>query len=118
MANRAKAKGTSFESALVRWFEERGVAARRIVLHGNKDRGDIDAGAWNLEAKNVRALALSQWVEEAKVESINAGKPVAVVVKRVGKSDPGESYVVMPLALFTEQVLRTSPQYEPCPFDH
>jgi hypothetical protein len=106
VANRAKAKGTSFESAVVTYLAGRGLDARRIVLHGNKDEGDIDTGAgWNLEAKNVRTMALGQWVGEADVESVNAGRPVAVVAKRVGKGDPGEAYVVMPLRVFVSSVL-------------
>ena len=75
------------------------------MLHGNKDQGDIDAGPWNLEAKNVRSMALGQWVAEADAESVNAGKPVAVVAKRIGKGDPGEAYVVMPLRVFVASVL-------------
>lgn len=107
MANRAKQKGTSFESAVVAWLQEHGfIYARRIALAGNKDQGDVDTGvAWNLECKNVRTMALGQWVAEADVESVNAGRPVAVVVKRIGKGDPGEAYVVMPLRVFAAQVL-------------
>jgi hypothetical protein len=106
MANRAKAKGTSWESASVGYLKERGLDARRIVLHGNKDEGDVDTGAgWNLECKSVRTLALGTWVAEADVEAANAGRPVAVLVKRIGRTDPGEAYVVMPLRVFVAQVL-------------
>lgn len=100
MTNRAKQKGTSFESALVRWFGDLGIGARRLALAGNKDVGDVEVPEWglNIEAKNCRQLALSQWVNEADAETRNAdGKPVIVVAKRVGKGDPGEAYVVMPL---------------------
>jgi hypothetical protein len=110
MANRAKAKGTSFETAVVDWLREQGfAAARRIVLHGNKDQGDVDTGVgWNLECKNCRTMTLGPWVVEADVETVNAGHPVIVVAKRIGKSDPGEAYVIMPLRVFTEAVLRPS----------
>lgn len=76
------------------------MAAKRIVLHGNKDVGDIDIGEFNLEAKNCNTLSLAAWVHEAQVESANAGKPVVVVAKRKGITDPGQSYVVMTLENF------------------
>lgn len=99
MANRAKAKGTSFETAIVNWFVAQGIEARRLPLAGSKDEGDIEVPAWGIgiEAKNCRQLSLAQWVTEADVESLNSGRPVVVVAKRVGKGDPGEAYVVMPL---------------------
>lgn len=106
MTNRPKQKGTAGETAVVRWLQARGLDAKRIVLHGNKDQGDVDTGVgWNLEVKNCRALALAAWVDEAAVEAANAGRPVAVVAKRVGKGDPGAWYVVMDLDTFARSVL-------------
>ena len=104
--NRAKQKGTSFETAVVNWLQAMDVPARRIALAGTKDEGDVDAGSWNLECKNVKAMALAQWVGEADCEMVHAVKPVAVVAKRVGKGDPGEAYVIMPLRIFAAFVLR------------
>ncbi len=102
MSNRAKQKGTSWETAIVNWLNERGLRARRLALAGAKDEGDIEVQAWglHLEAKNCRQLSLAQWVAEADVETDNAGRHVVVVAKRVGKTDPGEGYVVMPLRRF------------------
>ena len=103
--NPSKQKGTAFETALVRWLNDKcGVDAKRIVLHGNKDEGDIDAGPFNIESKNCNALSLSTWVKEAAVESTNAGKPVIVVAKRKGISDPGQSYVITTLDMFMEMM--------------
>ena len=104
--NRSKQKGTFFESSVVAWLRDRGLYATRIVLHGSKDEGDIDTGnGWNLEAKNCRTMALGQWVDEALVESGNAGRPVAVVHKRIGKGDPGAAFVTMTLDQFARHVL-------------
>lgn len=99
MANRAKQKGTSWETAIVNWFKAQGIEARRLPLAGNKDEGDVEVPSWGIgiEAKNCKALSLAQWVAEADVETMNADRPVVVVAKRVGKTDPGEAYVVMPL---------------------
>lgn len=104
--NRSKAKGTAYESALVTYFAEMGFDARRIVLHGNKDRGDIDIdGHWNAEAKDCKTHCLAQWMDECEVESVNAGKPVALIVKRARKN-VSKSYVIMDLDTFIHEVLQ------------
>lgn len=103
MSNPSKQKGTAFETALVNWFHSKGMAAHRLVLHGNKDIGDIDIGDANIEAKNCNAISLGTWIKEAEVESVNAGKPVIVVAKRKGTADAGKSYVIMTLDVFYEE---------------
>lgn len=103
--SKQRAKGTSFETSVVRYLQAAGIPARRKPLAGNKDEGDIDCGAWALEAKNCRTYSLAQWVAEADAEAINARQPVAVVAKRNGKGDPGEAYVIMPLRRFVAAVL-------------
>lgn len=42
MANRAKAKGTTFETACKKYLEEYGIDARRTALSGAKDIGDLE----------------------------------------------------------------------------
>lgn len=104
--NKSKVKGTAWESAIVTWLRDAGYPATRIVLHGSLDQGDIDTGAtWNLEAKSCRTLQLGAWVAEADAESRNSGRPVALFVKRIGKTDPGEGFVIMPGRLFLAVVL-------------
>lgn len=100
--SKQRQKGTSWETALVNWFKAQGLHAARLPLAGNKDIGDVTVEPWgiSLEAKNCRAITLAQWCAEADVETQNAGRPVVVVAKRVGKTDPGEGYVIMPLRRF------------------
>lgn len=111
MANRAKAKGTSWESAIVNHLAARGIESRRKALAGGQDEGDIDVGpsgpgrGWTLEAKNVRTYAFGAWVEEAALEAKHAGRPCAVVAKRNGKGSPGEGFVVMRFDDFIDWVL-------------
>ena len=48
MASKAKAKGTSFESAVAKYFKEHGfIDIRRVALTGGlgKDNGDLAIGA-------------------------------------------------------------------------
>lgn len=103
MTNPPKAKGTRFESALVEHMTAAGFNARRVVLHGISDRGDIHLvdGAGDLhciEAKNRKGYALAEAVDQAKREAENAGSlfPVAIL-KRNGVGDVGRSFVVLEL---------------------
>lgn len=78
----AKAKGTSFESALVKYLIECGFSdARRIVLHGGNDQGDIQLGEVNnprfvIEAKSYGReypyKMIEDFVQEAHIEYQNA----------------------------------------------
>ena len=104
--NRAKAKGTRFETAFVRWLQDNGFPhAERRALRGTRDAGDISGVAgWAIELKNCEALRPS-FVDEAEREAGNAGVPLfAAVMKRRGKSDPGEALVVMPARIWLEWV--------------
>ncbi len=98
MVNRAKGKGTSWESAIVRFLQAHGYPyAERRALGGNNDRGDI-AGVPQavIEAKHVARLDLSGWLDEAEVERDNDGARYgAVWLKRRGTTDPGRAYVVL-----------------------
>jgi hypothetical protein len=101
----AKAKGTNFETEIVRYLEANGVPARRRARAGSKDNGDVEIGdnVWTIEAKAVRAINLPGFLKELDVEMENSGAEYgAVWVKRVGKSSAGEGYVVMTGEAFLE----------------
>jgi hypothetical protein len=105
VVNRAKQKGTSFETLLVNYLTELGYDAERQVLKGSADEGDIrvrqpHGPGFNIEAKNVRSMALGQWVDESLVEAENAGRPCVVVHKRIGKGHGGDQFVSMRLVDF------------------
>lgn len=78
----AKSKGTSFESALVKYLIECGFSdARRVVLHGGKDEGDLQLGEVNnprfvIEAKSYGReypyKMIEDFVQEAHTEYFNA----------------------------------------------
>lgn len=42
MANKAKAKGTTFETAVKKYLEANGITSRRTALSGAKDTGDLE----------------------------------------------------------------------------
>ena len=96
--NRSKARGTSWETAIVGYLTARGWPyVERRTLSGSKDRGDI-AGIPGvvIEAKACKALELSGWLTEATNEAVNDGADFgAVWIKRRGKSSPGDAYVLL-----------------------
>lgn len=107
MANRSKSKGTSWESAIVTYLKEKGwLYADRLTLSGSADRGDVRLGDGIpvvVEAKNTKSITLASFIKEVEIEVENAKAEIGVAwVKRVGKSSPGDAYVVMTGNMFIE----------------
>ena len=105
MSHPNKQKGTKAETDVVRYLQKRGwKAAERRALKGTLDCGDI-AGVEDvcLEVKNQKAQDLAGWVEELKVEIVNAkANTGAVIHKRKGKTDVGEWYATMPVQVYLD----------------
>lgn len=112
MSNRAKQKGTSFETLIKRYLNSNGFAkAERTVLKGGEDTGDIN-GVVNpangrpvaIQCKNQRKLSLSGWLDATVEQAKRLGESTlpALVVKRAGKGEKaiGDTYVVMRLSDF------------------
>lgn len=105
--SKQRQRGTSFESMVVDWLNERMGTDEfhRLGMGGTHDEGDV----WGLfshgkrvvcECKNHRAMALSEWLDEAEAERGNADALASVVVhKRKGRGAKsfGETYVTMTL---------------------
>lgn len=96
----SKAKGTSWESNIVNALILNRFRARRKVLSGSLDQGDIEIDDLRLhlviEAKNCKQQALAQWVDEALDEAHNAKADLGVVWHhRRGRASPLNGYVTM-----------------------
>lgn len=104
MTNRAKAKGTAAETAVVNYLRARAWPhAERRALAGNSDKGDV-AGLPGvvLQTKSCQRLEFGAWLREVRTQQANAGAEYGVVwAKRKGTTDPGEWYVVMDGDTFT-----------------
>lgn len=103
--SRSRAKGTSWETAIVRYLIEQGWPhAERRALHGNLDKGDITGlPGVVIEAKSHARHELAQWWEEAKAERRNANAATAAVwFKRRGKTSPADGFVLLDGATYTE----------------
>lgn len=101
----SKAKGTSWETNIVNALTLNRFRARRKVLSGSLDQGDIEIDGLRLhiviEAKNCAKMALSQWVDEALNEAHNAKAELGVVWHhRKGRASPLNGYVTMSGASF------------------
>jgi hypothetical protein len=100
MSNPSKAKGTAFETAVVNYLRESGLPnVERRALHGNTDLGDV-AGVpdWTFELKNRKTLDVGGAVDEAMLETLNAGTEFGVaIIKRPRRGNPADAFAVMPL---------------------
>lgn len=103
MVNRAKAKGTAAETAIVAYVRSQGAPhAERRALLGGKDRGDI-AGLIGvvIEAKSCSRDQLPQWIDETVAEGVNDRADIAACWhKRRGTTNPGQWFVTMTGAQF------------------
>lgn len=105
--NKQKRKGTNFESMLVNWLKYNGFPdARREVLHGSKDVGDIGGVTWRglpvvIEAKDCQRQQHMAWLAEAEAERENAGADIAIVIahrKGCGKERFGDNDCIIDLS--------------------
>ncbi len=90
----AKARGSQFETGVLKWLRTKGVTAERLRLAGKADEGDIvcfvSGQPYVLELKATAKLDLPGFWREAVVEAENYAKargitptpPAYVIVKR------------------------------------
>src|SRR5450631_2749353 len=98
--------GTKWETRLVRYFVEKGFPyVERRARSGRNDKGDL-AGLPGvcIEAKNVKALNLSGWIDELRVEMSNAGVEQGAVIFPRKSHATGRAYVVMELDTYLELI--------------
>jgi hypothetical protein len=104
MANRSKARGTAFETAVVDFLRAHGhPLVERRALRGVRDCGDlVGLIGWTVELKNCARMELAEWMKQAQREAINdGGYRHAVIHKQRGKNIR-DAYVTVPLWLFAE----------------
>ena len=110
VSNPSKRKGTTAETALLRWLHDNGHPdALRNPPAGSKDVGDLETLAYcneaghyvrcTIEVKHYSAermsTALANGTAELEVEKANAGTAHGVlVVRRPGVTDPSRWYAV------------------------
>lgn len=114
MAHPAKRKGSQAEAAVRDYLRDNGFPqCERIPAGMVEDRGDLGGiPGWVLQVKSYKdiARALREGVADAEHQRINAGLPYgAAVLKRPGKTDPADWYMVVPLAVGADLMHRCRP---------
>lgn len=105
--SRARQKGTSAETALVRYLQLNGFPhAERRALHGIADKGDVTGTpglAW--EVKNHKAYNIAGWLKETEIERANALAEYGVLVvkpNRVGLDSVQDWWAILTVADLVE----------------
>ena len=111
MSTAAKARGSGFETAVLKYLRGNGFDVERLRLAGREDEGDLvvkDGGTTILELKATRRLDTASGVRESLAERDNYAKhrgldpheiTPAMVWKVPGKSI-GQSLVILTLDEF------------------
>ena len=107
----ARSRGTSFETALMRYLRENGFDVERLRQAGAQDEGDLvvkDGGVTIIEAKATRRLDTASGVREALAEKVNYAKHrgldpddiTGVMVWKVPGKSIADALVIVPLREF------------------
>ena len=115
MSSYNKAKGSKFETDIMKYLRKLGHFAERLAKAGASDEGDIVAiiagQTYILECKNRKKIDLPQFWKEAEVEAKNYAKargqvvapPAFVIVKRRNASIE-DAWVITSLEKWIEQM--------------
>ena len=104
MSAQNKRKGSLWESTLETHYNSNGFKARRLPRAGAKDIGDLalDLGDTVIvvEAKDVRANAIPEWIRQAEVEADNyedkyKTTTLGVVVRKTRQKNADHAIVMM-----------------------
>lgn len=114
MTNKAKAKGTLFETEVLKYLRGMGVEADKLRQTGAKDEGDIVAKIGGLpfvfENKACERLNLAGWVGEASLEATHYAVargiviPHFAVIHKKRGAPIAEAYVTLPLYEYVRQI--------------
>jgi hypothetical protein len=110
-----KRKGSLWETALENFYNNIGLKARRLPRAGVNDLGDLaielrSGAVIVVEAKDVRANAIPEWIRQASVEADNYEKKYhtvtyGVVVRKTRQRGADTAIVMMTNETF-EQLLK------------
>ena len=115
MSSYNKAKGSKFETDVMKYLRSLGHFAERLAKAGANDEGDIVciiAGqTYILECKNRKSINLPQFWSEAQTEAANYAKargldflPLAFVIVKRRNASIKQAWVVQPLEKWIEQM--------------
>lgn len=99
MTNPQKAKGTRWETAVVRYLRDAGLYAFKPRQEGFRDVGDIHVPPFTLQAKDYRDVvtALRNGIDGVQVQRLHAGLPFGAAVVKRARKPVEDAYLVMRL---------------------
>ena len=114
MSQYNKAKGSKFETDVMKWLRSMGVLAERLTKAGSKDEGDMVAviagETYILELKNRQTLSLPEFWREAQVEALNYAKarelgevPLSYVVVKRRNAGIEDAWVIQNLTQWLKE---------------
>jgi Holliday junction resolvase len=114
MSQYNKAKGSKFETDVMKWLRSMGVLAERLTKAGSKDEGDMVAviagETYILELKNRATLSLPEFWREAEVEALNYAKargigevPLHYVVVKRRNAGIDQAWVIQDLTQWLKE---------------
>jgi hypothetical protein len=106
VANSQKAKGTRWETAVLRFLRDAGLYAVKPRQEGFLDVGDIHAPPFVIQAKDYSDLlaGIRASVDGYQVQRSNAGMPFGVGVVKRARKPVEDAYVVIRLADLTDLI--------------
>ena len=111
MTNPQKIKGSAYERLIVTFLRAWGFLVDRTRAGWTDDRGDVHGllhptlGAFTIECKNHKTMALSGWMDELDREiAANGGGLCAVVHKRRGHTNAEDQYATLPFGMLVQLI--------------
>jgi Holliday junction resolvase len=98
--SKSKQKGTTFESAVVTYLNDSGIACERRTLSGSNDKGDVTVYADPtivLECKAEKSFNISGYCVELEAEMLNAKSEFGAVILKAPRKPISKAYVILPL---------------------
>ena len=109
--SKARAKGTTFESALVTYLREHGHPfAERRAMAGTLDKGDLTGlgPRYVIEAKAAKRIELGPWLTETEIEVSNAKADYGFLIVKL----PRRSIAKCAVLITVEQMARIIEELE------
>ena len=90
-------KGVVWEQAVARWLRDQGITCHRTGVAG-QHQGDLLLPEFTIRVECKNRQNLAQGISEGLAQLQASDDPGVVIVKRRGRTDPGEALAVMTLA--------------------
>lgn len=112
MGNANKARGTAWESSIVKALNKfygglYGIKAYRPAQSGALDTGDVHGiSPFVIQAKDDKSHRFSEWLDDVESQAKHAREPFGVVVVKRRRLSAGRAYAILSFATWARLLLR------------